>query len=137
MTEQIKLPRFLVNQLLAHAQRHSGYEVCGLIGARAGAPVACYPVTNIAEHPERLYAMDPTQQIDALRKMRERNQELYAIYHSHPRSPAVPSATDLAQASYPGILYLIISLETKGTLQMRGFRFDNGGMQEVVLEITR
>ena len=66
--------------------------------------------------------MDPKQQIDTFRIMRERGEELYAIYHSHPESPASPSAEDLRQASYPDALHIIISMSTKGTLQLRGFR---------------
>ena len=66
--------------------------------------------------------MDPRDQIDALREMRERGESLFAIYHSHPDSPPAPSETDLKQAGYPEALYLIISLDTKGVLEMRGWR---------------
>ncbi|MCK4585716.1 MAG: Mov34/MPN/PAD-1 family protein, partial [Gammaproteobacteria bacterium] len=42
--------------------------------------------------------------------------------HSHPESSASPSAEDLQQASYPEALHIIISLNTTGTLQIKGFR---------------
>jgi len=83
-----------------------------------------------------LFAMDPTQQITAMRTMRERGETLFAIYHSHPNSPPLPSATDLAQANYPDTLYLIISLQTRGVLEMRGFYLRNDAVNETALCIA-
>ena len=135
MTTTVRLSRSLVNQLLHHAQQSPGEEVCGLIGASDGVPLRCYPIANVATTPRCLFAMDPAQQIAALRAMREQSETLFAIYHSHPDSPPLPSATDLAQANYPEALYLIISLQTRGVLEMRGFRLRNGTVEEVPLAI--
>ena len=110
-------------------------EVCGLITAKNGRPQRCIPVPNVSDQPERLFAMDPKSQIDALRNMREHNEELFGIYHSHPHSPAEPSDTDLEQAGYPDALYVIVSLNTKGVLEMRGFRLRDGKTEPVELEI--
>ncbi|MFZ5595268.1 MAG: Mov34/MPN/PAD-1 family protein [Pseudomonadota bacterium] len=131
----VKLPRPLVNQLLHQAQCDTDYEVCGLIGARQGVATHCYPVTNGAAIPEARFAMDPKGQIDAMRRMRECGEELFAIYHSHPASPALPSVIDLAEAAYPEALYLIISLNIQGVLEMRGFRLKNQNAEEVALEL--
>ncbi len=78
--------------------------------------------------------MDPKQQIDTFRIMRERGEELYAIYHSHSESPAIPSAEDLRLASYPEALHIIISMSTRGTLQLRGFRLKD--ISTVAVDIT-
>ena len=120
--EEVELPRPLVNQLLHYAQISPEAEVCGLIGAKAGEPRTCYPVRNIAEGPNVRFQLEPQEQIEAMRQMRERGEELFAIFHSHPTTPAEPSPLDLAEAAYPEALYLIISLNTKGVLEMRGFR---------------
>lgn len=135
MNERLHLPRLLINQLLEHAQQSPGAEICGLVGAMGGVPVRCYRIANVAADPRRLFAMDPGQQIAALRSMRERGEDLFAIYHSHPRTPPQPSAIDLAQAAYPDALYLIVSLETRGVLEMRGFRLRDGAVAEVDLEL--
>jgi proteasome lid subunit RPN8/RPN11 len=133
--ETVTLPRSLVNQILHHAQSTPELEICGLIAARDGQPQRCIPVANIASQPETLFSMDPARQIQALRDMREQGETLFAIYHSHPHSPAQPSASDLEQAGYPGALYIIVSLNTKGVLEMRGFRLDKGAARQVLLEI--
>ncbi len=132
---QIHFPRPLINQILQQAQQAEDSEICGLVSARHGQPVRCYPVANTAGQPEQRFLMDPQQQIGALRQMRERGEELFAIYHSHPHAPALPSATDLREAAYPDALYIIISLATEGTLEMRGFRLQGGAVEDVELVV--
>lgn len=132
---RIKLPRTVVNALLTEAQHSPAEEVCGLISSRNGEPLAVYPVRNASDTPEKLFTMDARSQIDAMRRMREQGEELFAIYHSHPHSPAVPSPEDIEQAAYPDALYLIISLNTKGVLEMRGFRLRDNKPEAVELEI--
>lgn len=121
-SDTVALPRPLVNQLLHYAQSFPDTEVCGLVGAKDGLPASCYPVRNIAEPPQIRFSLDPEQHIAALRRMEERGETLYAIFHSHPAAPAEPSTTDLELAAYPDALYLIVSLNTKGVLELRGFR---------------
>jgi proteasome lid subunit RPN8/RPN11 len=117
----VELPRALVNQILHHAQASPDLEVCGLVGAKDGLPHRCYPVANAAATPQVRFQLDPKGQIDALRQIREADESLFAIFHSHPAAPAEPSPADLAEAAYPDALYLVISLNTKGVLEMRGF----------------
>lgn len=134
----VAIPRILVNQILEQAQRSPTTEVCGLIAGRDGQPLRCYPVANSDPHPDHHFLMEPHQQIAALREMRERGEQLFAIYHSHPDTPPLPSAEDLAQAAYPEAFYLIVSLATQGTLQLRGFEFKGGQLNAVdfVIEET-
>jgi proteasome lid subunit RPN8/RPN11 len=134
--ETIQFPITLINQILEQAQSSPTQEICGLITGRNDKPQQCYPIHNAATHPERHFLLDPQQQIDAMRIMRNQGETLYAIYHSHPDAPATPSAEDLALAAYPDTLYFIVSLNTTGTLQMRGFRFKNETLAPVDVAIT-
>ena len=129
----VHLPRPIVNQILAHVQRDEERESCGLISKQNGKPRHCYEISNIARNPAIRFQMDPDEQISAMRKIREAGEELFAIYHSHPHSPACPSAIDLQEAGYPDTLYLIISLDTTGLLEMRGFQISQKGATEVEL----
>jgi [CysO sulfur-carrier protein]-S-L-cysteine hydrolase len=136
MQEEVIFRRALINQMLHQAQVSPNSEICGLIGSREGTPTSCYPVSNIAKKPAVRFWMDPEEQISAMRKMREKHEDLFAIYHSHPTSPAEPSAIDMEQASYPKTLQIIISLNTKGVLEMRGFRLhDKAQIEEIILGI--
>lgn len=120
--EEIEIPRPLVNQMFQHAQSSPKKEVCGLIASKNGNPTSCYPIKNIASTPQFRFRMDAKEQIQSMKIMRENHQELFAIYHSHPTSVPVPSETDLKEITYPEAMYIIISLNITGVLEMRGFR---------------
>jgi proteasome lid subunit RPN8/RPN11 len=133
---EIQIPRKLTSQLLHLAQISPNFEVCGLIGSKNGLPTHCYPIKNSAELPQQHFLLDAGQQISAMTKMRELGEDLFAIYHSHPTSPALPSTHDLELAAYPEALYLIISLNTKGILEMRGFKIDQKTAMEIPLILS-
>ena len=132
--EHVFLPNHLVNRIFQQARSRPREEICGLVAARSGHPTRCFPVPNVSRDPSRLFSMEPRHQIEAFRKMREQGEDLFAIYHSHPFGPAIPSDTDLEQAGYPEALYLIIAMGEKGALEIRGYRL-NKGVEEVELEI--
>ena len=132
----IQIPRKLANQLLHLAQLSPDLEVCGLVSSQNSVPYLCYPVANVADQPAQRFLLDAAAQIAALKAMREHGEELFAIYHSHPTAPAIPSSTDLELAAYPDALYLIISLNTKGILEMRGFHINQQTAQEIPLTLS-
>jgi proteasome lid subunit RPN8/RPN11 len=131
----LKLPCSLINQLFYHAQTTPTEEICGLIGRNEANQFCCYAIPNIAIQPTCRFEMSPQQQIAALRAMREQHQNLFAIYHSHPHSEALPSWLDIKMAYYPEAFYLIISLYSKGILQLRGFQLQSTIFKEINLVI--
>jgi len=131
--QTLYLPRPLVNKILAHAQQNPSVEVCGLIANDASDTKVYYAIDNVAENPGYRFLMDAPQQIKAMKQMRDRQQQLFAIVHSHPASNAQPSALDIAENGYPEAFYIIISLHTKGVLEMRAYTQQQDSMQEVEL----
>jgi proteasome lid subunit RPN8/RPN11 len=134
--DEYQIPRKLTNDLLHLAQLSPDTEICGLVGSLKGIPCSCYPVLNVADQPMQRFLLDAKQQIDAMAAMRKKGEDLFAIYHSHPSSPAEPSVHDIEEATYNDALYLIISLNTKGVLEMRGFKINQKTTQEVVLTLS-
>ena len=127
------LPRPLVIKILTHAQKHPNIEVCGLIGNSAASEKDYYAIDNISHNPHCRFLMDAPQQISSMKKMREKQQELFAIVHSHPTAGAEPSQLDITENSYKDIFYLIISLNIKGVLEMRAYIQRKDNMQEIEL----
>jgi len=77
-----------------------------------GAPDAVMdtrPARNLATDGNR-FLINPKDHLDARREARALGLDVVGFYHSHPRSAAVPSPTDLEEASYPDHLYLIVGL---------------------------
>jgi len=124
--------------MLEHVQKQAPEEACGLLGGqRAGARARValvIPITN-ALHSATRYRMEPQEQLAAFNRLDAAGLELLAIYHSHPKGPATPSATDLAEAYYPEAVHLIWSAQ-EGRWECRGYRLSNGRFQPVELEIS-
>jgi len=136
MTQTVQFPRTIINQLLHSAQVNDEQEICGLIGSKEGVASSCYPIKNQADKPAIQFQMDARQQINAIRQIRENNEQLFAIYHSHPTAPAVPSIIDSEQLSYHEAIQLIISLNTKGILEVRGFKLVAEQLKPIYLELS-
>jgi proteasome lid subunit RPN8/RPN11 len=103
------LPSELADQLVAHARSEAPNECCGLIAGRDGAALKIFRATNTEASPF-LYVMDPMEQLRIMDEIDEAGWDLLAIYHSHTRSAAYPSRTDVELAFYPQTAYLIVSL---------------------------
>lgn len=101
-----------VEKIFAYAKAAAPYECCGLVGGRAdGNARSLYPLRNVAGDKLVSYEAAPEDLFAAQRQMRERGEELLAIYHSHPRSAEpTPSETDVRLAYYPNAVYLIVGL---------------------------
>ena len=107
----ISFQRSQLDQIISHARDASPRECCGLVGGSNARTQTVYPTRNIAADPLVTYEASPEDLFAAQRAMRERAEELLAIYHSHPRSAnPQPSETDVRLAYYPSAVYLIVGL---------------------------
>ena len=112
----IRLRRAHLEAMIAHAREAAPAVCCGLVGGFSGTQArSLYPLRNVTPDPEVRYEAAPEDLFTAQRQMRERGEELLAIYHSHPRAAEPsPSETDIRQAFYPSATYLIIGLAGDG-----------------------
>ncbi|WP_375291732.1 Mov34/MPN/PAD-1 family protein [Qipengyuania sp.] len=93
--------------ILALASQHHPREACGLLFGTDTAITAHLPARNVHPTPESHFEIDPQALIDAHRAMRGGGPRLIGYYHSHPRGPARPSATDRAMAAGDGMIWAI------------------------------
>jgi [CysO sulfur-carrier protein]-S-L-cysteine hydrolase len=127
----MKLSREQSEELIAHAREETPNECCGMIGAIDGEATSIYRARNAEASPLR-YNLDPADQFKIMTTMEERGEELAAIYHSHTKSPAYPSQTDINLAAYPDTVYIIVTL-LDGEEPVRGYSIDDGRVEEVDL----
>ena len=127
-----------VNEIIAHAREESPHECCGLIGGTAdGVAQTIYRARNVAADPTVTYEAAPEDLFAAQRVMRERGQQLIAIYHSHPRATdPQPSQTDVRLAYYPSAVYFIVGLgQTEPCV--RAFRIkEHEGWESIAYQVT-
>lgn len=116
--------------MIAHVTSLYPEEACGLVGGQDGRAARLYPVEN-ALHSPTAFEMEPLQQIRAMLALEGEGLELLAIYHSHPKGPARPSTSDVAQAYYPDTAQIIISLADPARPSLRAFLIADGHVTEI------
>lgn len=116
-----------------HARREHPAECCGLLSGSNGSISDIHQLRNDADKPETRYFATPEELFAAMRRIRESGQSLLGVYHSHPRTPAYPSASDVQMAFYPEAFYFIISLEP--SVELRAFKIEDAKIEDV--EIVR
>lgn len=142
----VRLPVAIVDELIAHARAGYPNEACGLIlgsapAAEGGQPLRFVPTRNAAASPHR-YEIDSADLLRLTLEADERDEVFWAIVHSHVRSPARPSPTDIGLAFYPDALYLLVSLADDeadprtGRPSVRAWRIVDGQVFEVALELV-
>ena len=123
MSETFRISRDAFEEVCAHARAARPAECCGLAGGAEGSARAVYRLTNVAADPLTAYEAAPRELFEAQRLMRERGEELVAIYHSHPRAAEPsPSERDVRLAYYPQAVHLIAGFDAAGECVVRAFR---------------
>jgi len=134
----ISIQKAHLDEIIAHAREAAPYECCGLIGGTDSRSQTIYRTGNIAADRVVAYEAAPEDLFKAQRAMRERGEQLLAIYHSHPRSKdPLPSETDVRLAYYPSAVYFIVGLGGEEPV-LRAFRISEraGNWQTAEYEIT-
>lgn len=129
------ITRPVLDSVRAHAAEAHPRECCGLLLGTADAIVRADRAGNLSSDPNR-YLIDPADHLRALRDARAEGLEVVGFYHSHPHSAADPSPTDLAEATYPECVYLILGVRD-GREDLRAFRLRGGTADEISVNVRR
>lgn len=141
---RVTLPATIRDALVAHARAEYPNEACGLIAgtapvAEGGAATRWHPARNRAASPLR-YEIHPDDLLRASLAIDDAGEVIWGIVHSHVRSSARPSPTDVGLAFYPDALYLLVSLSeaeadpVTGAESVRAWRIVDCAVFEVSLE---
>ncbi len=130
----LKISRGLLDQMVAHAVDDNPNECCGLVGGDGDTAATVYRAENAERSPYR-YSIAPREQLELMNRIEEAGEEIVGIYHSHTRTAAYPSQTDINLATgWPDSVYLIVSLEDPDSPYVRGFRIRDGEVEDVDLQ---
>ena len=127
----LELPNVHREAIVEHARGGAPAEVVGVLAGESGAEARVerrYPARNAAETPETRYEIASEAELEILERIDDAGLDVVGFYHSHPRGPLEPSATDAALAAWPGRAYVIVSLDggraELGSWRWRGDRFE-------------
>ena len=130
----LHLPRGFLTELLAHARAVAPNECCGLLAGVGDVATQRFPLVNALASPTR-FESSPESMFAAVRAMHSHKIEIVGVYHSHPTSRAVPSASDLECRYSDDVATVIVSLATEPP-EVRGWRVVEGRFVEIELRAT-
>jgi proteasome lid subunit RPN8/RPN11 len=130
----MRIAKSLIDEILAHAREDLPNECCGMVGGGDGEARTVYRAENAEASPLR-YSIDAKEQFRLMQTIEGAGEELVAIYHSHTKSPAKPSQTDVNLAGWPDAVYLIASLADPDAPDLKGFWIRDGKIQEAELDV--
>lgn len=124
----IRIPQTIQDDLIAHAKEGFPLEVCGILAGSDESVTAIYRMTNTDASNEH-FMMDPKEQFAVVKDLRAKGLAMLAVYHSHPESPARPSAEDIRLALTPDVSYVIISLVDAALPDIKSYKITSGTVQ--------
>ena len=125
----------MIDEIVAHARAEAPNECCGLVSGRDGAATEVFRARNEMASP-LAYNVHPQDLLRITGEIDARGEELAAIYHSHTKSPAEPSQTDInLAANWPDPVYLICSIAEPDAPVIRGWQLRPGEIAEVELSV--
>lgn len=138
-----RMPAAMADAIVAQARAEYPNEACGIVigsgvVAEGGEAIRYAACRNDAASPYR-YVIDSQEALRLSIEADDAGQEFWAIVHSHVRSPAVPSPTDVGLAFWPDALYILVSLAEEeagpgGAPSLRAWLIRDGESFEVALE---
>ena len=132
----MRISQALIDEIVAHSRDDLPNECCGLIGGNDGEMTSVHRARNAAATWLR-YEVHPSDQFRIMERIEEAGEDLVGIYHSHTKSEAYPSQTDINLADgWPDPLYLICSLEHPDDPVVRAFAIRDGAVEEVELDVV-
>ena len=129
----LKIPGDIYELMVAQARAEAPIEACGILAGADGEVKKLYKMTN-ADAASDHFMTEPAEQFAVVKDIRSAGLEMLAIYHSHPESPARPSAEDIRLALTPEVISVIVSL-LNDEPAARGFVMDDGDVTEVSVTI--
>ncbi len=131
----LEIPANIFEQMVEQAKALAPVEACGILAGSNGKVGKLYKMTNV-NNSNSHFMMEPKEQFATIKDIRSAGLELLAIYHSHPETPARPSAEDIRLALTPCVTYVIISLKDTKDPAVKGFCIENGNVSEVPVKIV-
>ena len=131
----MEIAQSLIDEIVVHAREDAPNECCGLVAGRSGVATRVFRARNELASP-LAYNVHPQDLLRITNEIDDAGEELAAIYHSHTRSPAEPSQTDInLAANWPDPVYLICSIADADAPVVRGWHLRDGKVAEVELSV--
>lgn len=132
---KLEIPAKIYNEIVEQAHAEAPIEACGILAGCDGKADKLFKMTNTDKSASH-FTMAPKEQFAVVKDIRSSSLQMLAIYHTHPTTPARPSAEDIRLGLTPDVIYVIISLCGTDGPVAKGFLIEDREVTEVAVEIT-
>lgn len=130
----LTLKKEFLKKIISHSKEEFPNEACGILAGKEGKIIKIYRMAN-TDKSSKTFFMDPKEQLEAMKEIRNLGLDLIGIYHSHLETEAYPSAHDVELAFYPEASYAIVSIKDKENPSIRSFKIIEGKITEEEVRI--
>jgi proteasome lid subunit RPN8/RPN11 len=125
----------LWHAMLAHARAAAPEECCAVGIGEPGHVRELHLVPNVHPTPVTRYEIASADQLAVFQRGMEHGWDTTLVFHSHPATEPVPSATDRQLAAWPDAVYAILSLANPVAPLLRAWRISDGAAVELPVEL--
>jgi proteasome lid subunit RPN8/RPN11 len=132
----IRIRQQVIDDVTEHARAEAPNECCGLLVGTHAEIEEVVRARNALQSPTRFY-LDPADHFEAIRLARRTGRIVCGSYHSHPKGPSHPSATDAKQLDDPDMILIIVSLAAEGDPEGAALRTGSGPFRAAPIGVFR
>ena len=131
--KHLHIPKAVRDQVNQHFKAVWPEEGCGFLVGKNGGVLEFHPAENV-RHSPTAYEMSPHDQIHIMMAIEDRQLEILSIIHSHPSGPLALSQTDLNEAKWFDLSYIIVSLRQIECPKWKGWLLTPQNQKEISLD---
>ncbi|WP_412977409.1 Mov34/MPN/PAD-1 family protein [Ornithinibacillus sp. 179-J 7C1 HS] len=125
---EIVIPKGLYSKLLNTCRSELPYEACGLLAGTSNQIKSLWPMKNELRSTNRFFVSKYVVE-DTMKKINSLKQEIFAIYHTHPNTAAIPSTIDIMNHHDESVDMVIISFKYHVPM-MKWYTIDDSSYRE-------
>jgi [CysO sulfur-carrier protein]-S-L-cysteine hydrolase len=133
MNEQIIIPLSIHKQMVEHGNLALPYEACGVLAGNQTNVQSIWQLENEWKSDRRFYVSKHEVE-RTVKRIKQVNQNVLAIYHSHPYTAPIPSTLDIANHPADNVKMVIISFKG-GSPLVKWYRIRDANYEECLFWI--
>ncbi|WP_085992742.1 M67 family metallopeptidase [Oceanobacillus senegalensis] len=108
---EMVIPQIIYDQMVEYGRENFPYEACGLLSGRENHVYSLWPLKNSWKSVNRFFVKKDTVE-RVIRQIEQREEQVLAIYHTHPFTAPVPSSYDIRNHPDNKVAMVITSYKT-------------------------
>ena len=125
----IHISKVIIDDMIDHLRSELPNEGCGYLSGKNEEVITLHTMTNVDKSPEH-FTFDPKEQFAVVKQARANKEQLMAVYHSHPETPARLSEEDLMLFNDPNMVYIIVSFK-ENEPDIKGYSVNKPNKDEI------